>query len=409
MVHVELKSQFFSYAEGVGGGLGLCWDGTIGYTSSPPLASTDIIAVRLTVRDASNNNIIQTITTGFLQLNTTLPILSQTFTIGCQTVGSVARIDVLGEILGSGTPTPILNTFSFSQNNANPPILPVNIELVVASPTYVAGRTAELKSKMVATYQPDAVGTPVDYIMTAEDSVTGEVLNSRKRSFSLPVLLSDSIRNMNLNIPDELNHPSIKVAWVIDNPAGGSFTPVQFQTLILETVTPPPEECPPGFHKDEFDICIPDLEEETFSTYTQTFKNMIYSPTGRLTGDIVINRTFTGNKITNYTQVTKVVDFTGDVEGMTLQFVESPIDISTTIQFDFPNLIPNRINVITSIVEGLPGMPFGNIPQQFALTKGVTPTLEEKNPFTPLIVGALALGFIGSSLLDKKQPKRRKR
>ncbi len=37
------------------------------------------------------------------------------------------------------------------------------------------------------------------------------------------------------------------------------------------------------------------------------------------------------------------------------------------------------------------------------------PEIEEKNHFTPLIVGALALGFIGSSLLDKKQPKRRKR
>ena len=261
MVHVELKSQFFSYAEGTGGGLGLCWDGVIGFSSGITPAAENF-AIRLTVRDASNNNIIQTITTGFQQLNSSA--ITRSFTIGCQTVGSVATIDVLGEILGAGTPSPVINTFSFSQNNANPPILPVNIELIVANPTYVAGRTAELKSQMVASYQPDAVGTSVSYIMTAEDSSTGVVLNSRKRSFTLPVLISDSVRSMNLNIPDELNHLSIKVAWVIDNPAGGSFTPVQFQTLILDTGPPPP----PPITSTSFEIRFTDRPNDNFSSNT---------------------------------------------------------------------------------------------------------------------------------------------
>ena len=173
----------------------------------------------------------------------------------------------------------------------------------------------------------------------------------------------------------------------------------------------------------------PPPTQETFSRYTQAFLNMTFS-NGSLRGDVSIVRSSVGSII----QYTNEIIVTDRQSGLTLRSLTNPINVSTTINIFIDGIQSSSIKVESFVVKvtnnipqdiGTPsistfltavtpppeGCPpeFHRDPQTGLCVPNDEPPIEEgRNLFQSAIIGVLALGAIGGSLLDDK-PKRRKR
>ncbi len=298
--------------------------------------------------------------------------------------------------------------------NVTPPVpIPFDVRFLVDQVSYELERVNSLKTRMTPLYSDLEVGLKVRYIMTATDSTTNIDLATRTLTHTLTDDVNLSVKRMNVIIPDPISHPLLRVTWLIED-VNTLVVYDSTQQIISLDVAPPTEDDTVATDMITISPGVFELKDDRVTGRVNYIATSAFNPFW-----------FGKNLLTNF----EILDGDGGViveKQVNINFTDTERDEFINInEFAFGNkTVTVRVTTFVSLADvrffsaqesviilDSTGCPAGMQKNpDTGLCEPIPPEpTEEKNPFTPLIVGALALGFIGSSLLDKKQPKRRKR